>query len=189
MTSKRMPNRPDLTALSVSDVHALIYKLLEEVQQLRDEVAELKKHKARPVFKGSNLDKKTAAYLVVPRDATSKRAGSLKRSKTAALVIHEERISQPTEPVPTGSVLVGYRDFTVQDLRIAAHNVRLRRAVYRTPEGRLLVGERFPEAFGSHFGAQLRAYVLYQHHRCHVTQPKLVEHLREWGVDIPEGKR
>lgn len=34
----------------------------------------------------------------------------------------------------------------------------------------------------------MTSYVLYQHHHCHVTQPLLLEQLREWGVDISAGQ-
>lgn len=31
------------------------------------------------------------------------------------------------------------------------------------------------------------SYILYQHHHCQVTQPLLLEQLREWGIDISSG--
>ncbi len=34
----------------------------------------------------------------------------------------------------------------------------------------------------------LRSYLLYQYHHCHVTQPKLLEQMREWGIDISAGQ-
>ena len=34
----------------------------------------------------------------------------------------------------------------------------------------------------------LRAYLLYQHHHCHVTQPLLREQLLEWGIDLSVGQ-
>ena len=37
---------------------------------------------------------------------------------------------------------------------------------------------------GQHFGPHLISYVIYQHHHCQVTQPLLLEQLREWQVDI-----
>jgi hypothetical protein len=45
-----------------------------------------------------------------------KRPGSEKRSKTASLVIHEERVVAPAEPVPEGSRFKGYCDVVVQNL-------------------------------------------------------------------------
>ena len=40
----------------------------------------------------------------------------------------------------------------------------------------------------SHFGPTLKSYIIYQHHHCQVTQPLLLEQLREWGVDISSGQ-
>ena len=34
----------------------------------------------------------------------------------------------------------------------------------------------------------LRSYLLYQYHHCHVTQPKLLEQMREWNIDISSGQ-
>ena len=41
---------------------------------------------------------------------------------------------------------------------------------------------------GRHFGPTLIAYILHQYHHAHVTQPLLLEQLREWGVDISAGQ-
>jgi hypothetical protein len=37
---------------------------------------------------------------------------------------------------------------------------------------------------GQHFGPELIAYVMYQYHQCHVTQPLLLEQLQEMDIDI-----
>ena len=48
---------------------------------------------------------------------------------------------------------------------------------------------RLPESSGDgHYGPTLTSYILYQHHHCQVTQPLLLEQLREWGIDISSGK-
>ena len=51
-----------------------------------------------------------------------------------------------------------------------------------------LYGELPPTLQDGHFGPGLRAYVLYQHHQCHVTQPLLREQLLEWGIDLSAGQ-
>jgi hypothetical protein len=41
---------------------------------------------------------------------------------------------------------------------------------------------------GSHFGPQLIAYILHQYHHNHVTQPLLLEELRDLGITISAGQ-
>jgi hypothetical protein len=51
-----------------------------------------------------------------------------------------------------------------------------------------LIGQLPVEIGGVHFGPQLRAFILYQYHHAHVTQPLLLEELREWQIDISAGQ-
>jgi len=173
----------------------------EQIQQLRDEIAVLKGQKAKPRFKPSGMHTETepsgdtdgsedsdSAEDTDSKGRSRKRPGSCKRSKTQQLTIHETRKVPPKAPVPAGSRFKGYRDFIVQDLRIQPHTIRYRLEVWQTPDGERLVGELPASLEGGHFGPELRRYVLYQHHHCHVTQPLLHEQLREWGIDISAGQ-
>ncbi len=166
----------------------MIQKQSEEIQQLKDEVRVLKGEKKRPVFKPSKLDKETNKDDKKKTNQSDKRPGSKKRSKNAKLVIHEEKIVEPGQTIPDGSRFKGYRDFVVQDLMIQSHNIRYRLARWVTPDGETLVGQLPNELKGQHFGPQLISYILYQHHHCQVTQPLLLEQLREWQVDISAGE-
>jgi hypothetical protein len=60
--------------------------------------------------------------------------------------------------------------------------------VWQTPDGQWQCGELPATLHGDHFGPGLRAYVLYQHHHCHVTQPLLRAQLRNWGTDLSVGQ-
>jgi len=177
---------------------AMIDRLLEEnqrlaadIQQMRDEIAVLKGEKARPKFKSSKMDENTDQDAPGENSTDGekkKRAGSEKRSKTAELIIHEEKVIAPAEGVPTDAKFKGYRDVVVQGLVIKTHNVRYRLECWLTTEGALLTGA-LPESLqGHHYSPELRGYILYQYHHCHVTQPLLLEQLREWGVDISAGQ-
>ena len=90
--------------------------------------------------------------------------------------------------VPEGSTFKGYADWTVQDLVIKTETVRYRLEKWLTPQGTLVSGELPPEAAGGHFGTTLRSFILYQYHHAQVTEPLILEELREWGVSISSGQ-
>ena len=183
----------------VAQIDALLEALQRansEIQQMRDEIARLKGQKARPKFKSSKMDQNTDRNQVdgddegvSPQDGEKrKRAGSAKRSKTAQLQIHEECVIAPAAPVPSDARFKGYRDVVVQGLVIKAHNTRYRLESWLTREGTYLTGQLPASVQGHHFDPQLRSYILHQHNHCHVTQPLLLEQLRQWGVDISAGQ-
>lgn len=163
-------------------------RLEGNIQEMRDEIAVLKGEKAKPKFKSSKMDENTNKNDDAGDNDTKKRPGSAKRSKTIELTIHEERVILLEEPAPPGARFKGYSDVVVQGMVIKAHNVRYRLECWQTVDGHLLTG-KLPEALqGHHFDPMLRSYILYQYHHCHVTQPLLLEQLREWGIDISVGQ-
>ena len=183
----------------VEQLLGLTERLLQEnrrqaelIQQLRDEIAVLKGEKGKPKFKPSGMDTQTDPAGDAPagegEDGPAKRPGSAKRRKTTQLAMHETLAVAPSQPLPAGSRFKGYRDFVVQDLRIAARNIRYRLEVWLTPTGERLVGSLPVHLQGSHFGPELRRFAIYQHHQCQVTQPLLHEQLREWGLDLSVGQ-
>jgi hypothetical protein len=115
-----------------------------------------------------------------------KRPGSAKRSKTGQLPVTETRVLL-IDSVPEGARLCGHRDYYVQDLRCEAQHICFRRARYLFPDGSRHTAP-LPAEIHGHFGPGLRAYVLYQHYQNHVTQPLILEELREFGIDISAGE-
>ncbi len=188
---------PPKTRKQVGKLQAFAEGLLEEVHafedlvaHLNDEMAILKGEKKRPVFKPSRMNEEAGQtdHKAAAQCPSGQRPGSQKKSKTAELQIHRERVIEPGEPIPPGSRFKGYRDFIVQDMVITPLNTRYRLAHWQTPDGRHLTGQLPVALRGGHFGPELVSYILYQHHHCHVTQPLLHEQLREWGVGISSGQ-
>ncbi len=173
---------PDQVTPVVLVLLEIIHGLREQLQQLRDEVARLKGEKPRPKIRPSVLEKPAGGAKKGRRPKKRR-----KRSKTREMTIHEIVAVRPSE-LPAGSRFKGYEDFTVQDIRIELHNTRFRLERWETPSGERLVGKLPAELSGRHFGPTLIAYVLHQYHHAHVTQPLLLEQLREWGIDISAGQ-
>jgi len=185
----KLPQIPQRCDLPADQVTPLVLTLLEichhqqeQIQQLRDEVARLKGEKPKPKVNPSRLEGARRDQNKGARPKTRH-----KRRKTHQLTIHQSICIAP-ESVPQGSRFKGYEDYTVQDLRIELHNTRFRLERWRTPSGENLVGTLPPELGGGHYGPTLLSYILHQYHHAHVTQPLLLEQLREWGVDISAGQ-
>lgn len=174
----------------VVDLLSIVHRAREVVQALRDEIAVLKGEKGRPKIRPSRLEKGDAGKEEKKKgeDAVpKKRNGSSKRSKTAELEIHETVVVAP-ENLPAGSRFKGYEDFTVQDIVLTTHNRVYRLEWWDTPDGDRLVGKLPAGLNGGHYGPTLVCFILYQHYHAHVTQPILLEQLREIGVDISAGQ-
>lgn len=192
-------NLPDITEAEqtplVKGLMAIIEQLSEtvtrqseEIAILKDEIRVLKGQKKRPVFKPSKLDKSTDEADSEKNTSDNKRPGSRKRNKNNLLTIHQDEVIQPELPLPEGARFKGYRDFVVQELEINPHNIRYRLAYYELPDGSTVTAALPNGLKGQHFGIQLRSYILYQYHQCQVTQPLLLEQLRDWDIDISAGQ-
>jgi hypothetical protein len=184
---ERTPLVDGLLAI-IEELSETVRHLEEENGRLKDEILVLKGEKSRPKFKPSRMEKDTeqAADSEQEGEEEKKRPGSQKRSKTQDLVIHHEQVISP-KVIPEDSRFKGYEDYVVQDLKVEADNTRYRLECWQTPEGEMIRGE-LPASVHGHYGAQLRATVLYLHHHGRVTQPLLLEMLQEWGIDISAGQ-
>lgn len=189
-----MASIPKIPPIPDDERTPLVVALLEviriqqgQIQELRDEIARLKGQKPKPQVKPSALEKDSRGNE--NRDSSGKRPGSSKREKTKELEIHKTVIVR-AENVPAHSRFRGYEDFTVQGLLFQPHNTLYRRERWLTLQGNHLVAP-LPEhlkGLGSHFDASLQSFILSQYYHCHVTQPLILEQLRELGVDISVGQ-
>lgn len=158
----------------------------ERIEVLEAEVARLKKLPKKPKIRPSTLpqddDDKPGAPGQGGDNATDK-----PRKRKKKLIIHHTVVIKPAN-LPSGSRLLGYANYTVQDLLIQPDNTCYRLARYLTADGKRLIGV-LPEALqGQHFGPTLRRYILYQHHHQRVTQPLILQQLAAWGIDISSGQ-
>ena len=162
----------------------------EQIQALRDEIAILKGEKPRPKIKPSKLDSGTGTPDNDRDNDKGKRPGSVKRSKLGEIEIHETVVLK-AESVPPGSTFKGYEDYTVQGIVLKAHNVLYRRERWQTLGGESVIAplpQKVQALNGGHFEHSLNAFVLYQYHHAQVTQPLILEQLRELGIDISAGQ-
>jgi hypothetical protein len=166
-----------------------ILKQQEQIEALEAEIKRLKELKGKPKLKPSRMDAESGQQ---GKDETGKKPKpGPKRAKTGDLKIHEEKKIAP-EGLPVdarknGWRFKGYDDFVVQELKIETHTVRYRLETWIGPDGQSLKGQ-LPISVQGHYGAQLKRYVLYQYHHQRVTQPLLLEHLHDLGIEMSAGQ-
>jgi hypothetical protein len=172
----------DLDRLSHAELKSLVIKQFEMIAELqrtvatlRDEIARLKGGPGRPNIKPSGMEKATEPPK--PGGQQSPKRGPTKTK----LTIHEERTVKVA--VSPGSRFKGYTSFIVQDLILRPHVVDFRCERWLTPDGTMLTAP-LPDGIDSHFGPELRRFVLAQYHQGQVTVPRLVEMLRALGIFI-----
>lgn len=181
-----MPGPVDSDSLSFDELKALVENLLGQVSALsrtvveqREEIARLKGLKGRPDIKPPSPPSGMEKANRPKPSALPRRGGG---PKTANRAIDEDRIVEIPD-LPRGSVFKGYQDYVVQELVFRKHVVRYRRERWLTPDGRELVAE-MPAGVRGHFGAELRRFVLGQHHQGQVTTPRLLTQLLAIGIEI-----
>jgi len=171
--------------LEVIEQQSVIIQLQgEEIQKLKDEIARLKGQKPKPKIRPSKLEKDPKGQK--KKDSSGKRPGSNKRSKTPDLIIDKE-ITVPPGSIPANSIFKGYQPYTVQGIKIEPYNIRYLMERWQTPDGNYIVGQ-LPPGVQGHFSPELKRFILYQYHHCHVTEPRLLEQLWQWAVDISSGQ-
>ena len=98
--------------------------------------------------------------------ATSQRKGR-RGAKRSKFTLNETRILKP-DSLPEGARFKGYEDFIVQDIVIMPWTVRYRRERWLLPSGETVVAA-LPKDASSHFGPNLKRFVLSQYHQGQVT--------------------
>lgn len=162
----------------------MINEYKQEIDCLKDELLKLKNETTKPKVKQnrSTLNDENIDGDKAKRKSTKGIPKSKKNIK-----IHEEKKVE-LENLPKGARFIGYYDVEVQDIVMRAHNIRYKLAQYVTEDGKYITAKLPKSARTKHFGAELCTFILYQYHNQHVTQPLLLEQLRDMGVKISSGQ-
>jgi uncharacterized small protein (DUF1192 family) len=172
---KSLPSYEELAAQNAMLLEQ-IHQMRAEIQALRDEIARLKKQKPKPKIGPSKMD-----------DKRKKNGNKRKRKKKPPVRIDETKTIK-AQDVPAGSEFKGYANFYVQELEIKSVTTCYRREQWLTPDGKLITAELDFESAAPHFGPTLCSFVLYQYYHAQVTEPLILEELREWGIRMSSGQ-
>jgi hypothetical protein len=166
--------------------------LLAEVQRLQELLEQKKRNKTtasdpnQPPSSGSSdhssEEQRRKREPPTPRPTTDRRTFK-------DLVIHEERAC-PVDPqqLPPDAQRCLDETIVVQDIRIAAHNIRFVRHVYYSAEqGRFFRGPLPPGYDAGDFGPDLRSLIVALKYCGNMSEAKILELLENFEVQISSG--
>ena len=169
--------------LGLEELRAVVVKLLEanarlseENLALREEIARLKGLKGRPQLKPSGMEQASE------KQAHTLRQPGRRGPSHAKLKLTETRIVE-AGTVPADARFKGYEDYLVQDLIVRPVSVLYRRERWRLSDGTALVAP-LPNGITSHFGPELKRFVLAQYHQGQTTMPRLLGLLQDLGLNL-----
>jgi hypothetical protein len=160
--------------------------LKEENQKLRDELAVYKGQKPKPKIPPSKLEGPQSKDKKKQKGSKASRSKRSRNKKKVLLEIHQEQIIQPLT-IPEGAIFKGYKSYAVQDVVWKPNNTRYLLARWKLPDGSYISGE-LPKGIHGHYGPELIAYILNDYHACRVTEPLLLNKLRQKGVLMSSGQ-
>lgn len=196
MTIPNLPNIPeeDQTPLvkvllayidrltsAVDELTNTVALLKEENQLLKNEIAMLKGQKPKPKIPPSILEGPKSK----DKDKTQ-RGKHPRQMKTNKLQIHNVERVKP-ESIPEGAIFKGYKKYTVQDIILESRNTVFELERWQLSDGTYVSG-KLPSNIRGHYGPKLVTFILCQYYGCRVTEPLLIDQLREMGVLISSGQ-
>ena len=168
---------------SLLDISSQCVQIIElqkvEIQKLKDEIARLNGRSPKPKIKPSKLDGDLIKKKIRSRKDRKKRQ---KKSTTTY-----KKITIKADKVPPGSEFKGYKNFTLQNLKVQSHTILYRREYWKTPEGEYILAP-LPGEVGDHYGLELKQYVMHLNYDLNVPHGLILESLHNLGIKISPGK-
>ncbi len=154
-----------------------------ENQKLRDENNRLKGEQGKP-----NIPARSRKNI-----SSEKERGKLgkntnfKRSKSKNHKIKINRtIKCKINPkqLPGDAVFKGYRTVIIQDISIKTNNIKFKKEVYYSPSKNKTFTASVPYGYNGEFGPHIKSLIITQHFKYKMTEPAIVEFLRDHGIEI-----
>ena len=157
-----------------------------ETQRLRDELTRLKGEQGKPHVKPNARPKPPADHSSEPERKLPK--DHQKRAKLTTISVDREQIlTLDPASLPPDARFTGYKQVTVQDLRLQTDNVRFLKEEYYSPSTKETYLAPLPAGYAGEFGPGIKALTLVFYYASQMSEPKILEFFEHVGVQISAG--
>lgn len=184
--------------------NTVIKLLAEEVQVLRNEIAELKGEQGKPIIRpqfkseskdddkddgtpsGAQLNKNKNISSEKERKNGDNKPKKKKRTNAKINITRTVTVTLNKDSLPADLVFKGYQPYIVQDIKFEADNIEFRREVYYSPSSGQSYTAPLPVGYNSDggYGNTLKALVINLQHGFKMSQPDIHKLLNHSGVLI-----
>lgn len=162
-------------------------ELREQNQRLRDEINRLKGEQGKPKVK-ANRKKKGSSDHSSEKERRKPKKWKKSRKLDKIQIDREEELEVPPENLPADAKFKGYEEVTVQDLSIRTDNVLFRKQKYYSPSQHKSYIADLPPGYEGQFGPGIKSLVIVMHYSMQTTEPKILDFLHHWGIQISAGQ-
>ena len=158
--------------------------LREENQKLRDENSQLKGEQGKPNIRPQTKGSKNVSS---ESERKKRKKKKLKKSKSKKHKIKVDRtiVCKVDEAqLPPDAIFKGYKRVLVQDIIIKTDNIEFKKEVYYSPTLNEIFLAPLPDGYQGEFGPNVKALIISLHYVHKMTEPAIVEHLRNHGLLI-----
>lgn len=194
-----------LENIDLSDIHEenarqLITELLNLIEKLsadlrdlqienqhqRDEINRLKGEQGKPHIKPNTPQAATNHSSEKERHRQKRHQ---KSSKKADLKINREQVVE-VEPslLPADAQFKGYEDVVVQDICLSSDNICFHKQKFYSAAERKTYLAKLPRGYEGQYGPGVKSLVVTLYYGGQMSEPKILEFLKNAGVQISEGE-
>jgi hypothetical protein len=171
--------------LNIIEAQAQEIQLLRaENQELRNEINHLKGEQGRPSIRPQ---KKGSRNISSENERKGRKKKKFKKSKGKKHKIKVDRIVvckvDETE-LPSDAIFKGYKTVLVQDISIQTDNVEFKKELYYSPSLNRIFLAPLPDGYQGEFGPNVKALIVSLHYAYKMTEPAIVELLRDHDLFI-----
>ena len=163
-------------------------QLREENQKLKDEINRLKGEQGKPEIKGKKHQGEDISSEKERRGNSKSKGQSARRkrgSKRTYIKINRvQTCSVDRNELPSDAVFKGYERVIIQDLQIVTDTIEFKREIFYSSSQKRTYRGQLPRGYQGAFGPGIKALIVAMKHQCNMSQPKILEFLHTFGVDI-----